>query len=351
MNGVYRALLDIEVRYGTRLVRIEPANDLFYLHLETKKGPAVETARKVILADGFLGAGRGYVPPEIAQSLPREFYAHTSERIDFTALHGKAVAVIGGAAAAFDAAGVALENGAASVDQFARRPSLAVLPVLRVRGCPGAYDNYPAVSDALRWSQALRFRRAGSTATADAIERVTTYANFRLHLGAPWTGARIEDGRIAAATHLGVSYFDYVIAGTGYLVDIAARLELADIASHVRLWRDQYTPPAGDEDDVLADHPYLGAGHEYLEKVPGAAPCLKDIHVFNPAAFVSFGLPIGDVPCMRRDVPSLVARISRDFFLTDIDVHTERMGGAVVPDFDVALYWSSVASSPLAAAD
>src|SRR3954451_10019143 len=46
----FRRFLDIPVRYGTRLVRIEPAEGCFRLHLETTDGSVVETARKLILA-------------------------------------------------------------------------------------------------------------------------------------------------------------------------------------------------------------------------------------------------------------------------------------------------------------
>jgi hypothetical protein len=97
-------------------------------------------------------------------------------------------------------------------------------------------------------------------------------------------------------------------------------------------------------------YPYLGAGHEYLEKEPGRAPYLKDIHVFNPAAFVSFGLPVGDIPSFKRDIPSGVARISRDLFLADLSVHEERINGPVAEDFDAALYASAVRRSPQYAA-
>ena len=60
------------------------------------------------------------------------------------------------------------------------------MPISRVKGYPGAYDNYGDLPDDVRWHQAIRFRRAGSTAPADAIERVMRFANFRLHLAAPW---------------------------------------------------------------------------------------------------------------------------------------------------------------------
>ena len=334
----YRGFLAIPVRYRTRLERIEPAEGHFRLHLEGEAGAAVETARKIILANGVAGNGGPYIPPVVSGGLPPHLYAHTADAIDFAGLRGQAVAVIGGAASAFDAAAVALEAGAASVDLFARRASLASIPISRVRGYPGAYDNYGELPDAVRWHQALRFRRAGSTAPADAIERVLRFANFRLHLGAPWLTAREEAGRIVAQAAGEEFRFDFAIAGTGYFVDSEARPELADFAGRILLWRDCYLPAPGEEDPYLGAHPYLGAGHEYLEKEPGTAPYLRDIHIHNPAGFVSFGWPEGDVPSMKRGVPAIIARISRDLFLADLDAHERRLTADVVPDFTEALY-------------
>ena len=338
----YRRFLAIPVRYRTRLHRIEPADRHFRLHLDVDGAPRVETTRKVILATGFAGGGGTYVPTGIAEGLPAGLYAHTADDIDFAALRGKAVAVVGGAASAFDAAGVALEAGAASVDLFARRQVLASVPVARVRGYPGAYDNYPELPDAVRWHQAIRFRRAGSTAPADAIERVLRFPNFRLHLAAPWLTAHAENGRIAAETADGVFQFDFAILGTGYFVDPGARPELADFAGEVLLWRDRFTPPADEADDFLGAHPYLGLGHEYLEKIPGAAPFLGDIHVQNPAGFVSFGVPVGDVPSMKRGLPAVTQRISRDLFFADFPAHRKRLTADIAPEFPEALYAAAV---------
>jgi cation diffusion facilitator CzcD-associated flavoprotein CzcO len=338
----YRRFLTIPVRYRTRLTRIEPHIGHFRLHLEHVGNTKVETSRKVILANGVAGNGGAYIPPVLTEALPKRFYAHTAEAIDFAALRGKSVAVIGAAASAFDAAAVALESGAGSLHLFARRPTLASLPVSRVRGYPGAYDNYPELPDAIRWHQAIRFRRAGSTAPADAIERVMAFANFHLHLASPWTSARAEDGRIAVTAGGKNFHFDFVIAGTGYFVNPVARPELADFAHHILLWRDRFKPREGEEDPYLGAHPYLGIGHEYLEKAPGDAPYLKDVHVQNPAGFVSFGFPVGDVPSMKRGVAAVVSRISRDLFLADLDAHERRITGDVAPDFGQDLYASAV---------
>ena len=88
--------------------------------------------------------------------------------------------------------------------------------------------------------------------------------------------------------------------------------------------------------------PYLGAGHEFMEKTPGSAPLLRHIHVQNPSGFVSFGLPIGDVPCMKRDIPVITGRISADLFNGSLDVLRPRMLGDVPPGFTDAIYRSAV---------
>jgi cation diffusion facilitator CzcD-associated flavoprotein CzcO len=344
--GWYRELTGVSVRYGTRLVRIEPAGDHLRLHLEKGGATRVETTRKLILASGFAGSGGAYVPDVLTQNVPKSGYAHTSERIDFEALRGKSVAVLGSAASAFDAAAVALETGAREVHLFARRDNLASLPVIRIRGYPGAYDNYGSLPDAARWHQAIRFRRAGSTPPPDAISRAVQFPNFHLHLASPWTAADPLGRRFVASTPHGKIAFDFAIAGTGYTVDLDAQPELREFAGEILRWSDRFTPPHDEQDDTLAAYPYLGSGHEYFEREPGRAPHLKNVHVFNPAALVSFGLPIGDVPSFKRDIPAIVARISRDLFLADLASHEERINGSIAEDFAAELYASAVWRSP-----
>jgi cation diffusion facilitator CzcD-associated flavoprotein CzcO len=337
----YKGFLNIDPRYETSLTRIEPAGDHFRLHMRTQAGTAVETARKIIMATGFAGGGGQFISDVLTSNLPKPLYAHTEDAIDFSALKGKAVAVIGAAAAAFDAAGVALEHGATEVHLFARRDTIAAIPITRSRGFPGAYDNFHQLPDADRWHQAIRFRRAGSTPTTDAIERTVKHTNFHLHLASPWTNAAANNG--VETTIDGTTYrFDFVIAGTGYSGNIGATPELRDFAGQILRWRDRFTPPLAEQDEMLADHPYLGAGHEFLERAPGTAPLLRDIHVQNPSGFVSFGLPIGDVPSMKRDIPVIVGRISGDLFRADLDTLRQRMTSDVAADFSDALYRAAV---------
>jgi hypothetical protein len=198
----------------------------------------------------------------------------------------------------------------------------------------------------VRWHQAIRYRRAGSTPPQDAIERVLKFPNFHLHLAAPWIAAQEDAGKIAAEAADGIHYFDFAIAGTGYAADPNLRPEFADFAGHILLWRDRFTPPPDEEEPFLGAHPYLGPGNEFFEKVAGNAPYLGDIHCFNPAGFVSFGVPIGDVPSMKRGIPTVTAQISRDLFLADFDHHQRRMTGDVPPDFGPDLYAKAMWNPP-----
>lgn len=338
----FRRFLDIEVRYGTRLADIAPLEGAavpgLAVQLVENGHTRTVTTRKLILANGVAGNGAPVLPACLRPAADAGLAAHTADAIDFAALSGKTVAVIGAAASAFDAAAVALESGAAAVHLFARRDHIAARAVAKPRGYAGFYDHFPALPDANRWHHAVRYRRAGSTPPPDAVRRALEHANFRLHLASPWETARVVDGRVLADVNGRAFGFDFVIAGTGYSIDPAHRPELARIAPLVARWRDRYTPSPDERDDALGASPYLGDGLQYTEKTPGTAPWLSAIHVFNPAGYASVGAPLGDVPCMRRDVPAAVRRISQDLFFADLALHEARARVEVEPDFGSDLY-------------
>jgi len=342
----FRGITGTTVRYGTRLVRFEPvrggAVPHFRLHLEVNGEPCTETARKLIFANGVAGSGAPFIPELLSAAVDQGLAAHTGHAIDFAALAGKTVAVIGAAASAFDAAAVALESGAAEVHLFARRDHIAATPVMRVRGYPGFYDNYLSLPDATRWHHAARYRRLGTTPPPDSVQRVLAFPNFHLHLGAPWQRAQVQGGQVVAEVQGERLQFDFVIAGTGYTHELSQRPELAGIAGLVLRWRDRYQPAAHERDDELGAAPYLGAGLEYLEKTPGTAPWLRDIHTYNPGGFATTGLPLGDVPSIRGYVPAVVRRISHDLLHADLALHEARTRADVPADFGEELYAGSL---------
>ncbi|MDB5818042.1 MAG: oxidoreductase, partial [Rhizobacter sp.] len=146
----------------------------------------------------------------------------------------------------------------------------------------------------------------------------TAFANFHLHLAEGWEHAALgDDGRLRITTQRGLHVADFAVLGTGFAADLSRRPELADVLPYVALWGDRFQPPAGEESPAIARYPFLGAGFELTERVPGAMPGLADIHVFNGAALPSMG-PIGlGINGLQHGVERLVRGITQAFFLRD----------------------------------
>ena len=111
----YRHAMRVPVRNGVAVSLLRPRADGL-IAVENSAGPAI-LARRVVLATGRDGLGGAFVP-ELARGIDRRFWAHSRDAIDFAALRGKRVAVIGAGASAMDNAATALEEGAASLDMF-----------------------------------------------------------------------------------------------------------------------------------------------------------------------------------------------------------------------------------------
>ena len=118
------------------------------------------------------------------------------------------------------------------------------------------------------YEQQVKWRRAREGFPIDTYRRVMAHANFTMHVGRAWTGARIEGGRVRIETERGPFAADFVICGTGIRQDLTKRRELAAFADKIALWGDRYTPPPGEEDAALAAFPYLGPDYAFLEKRP-----------------------------------------------------------------------------------
>jgi cation diffusion facilitator CzcD-associated flavoprotein CzcO len=316
------------VRYRTRLLEIEPQGDLLRLHLEQDGARRVVTARKVVLANGYAGAGGPNVP-EFVRALPADLWTHTTGNIPFETMAGKVVGVIGAGSSAFDAAAVALESGAAEVHLFSRRsyidypapPSPA--PTAPAGPPPDrGYGNMLELSyelpDVVRWRNFLLGDRRVASVPLDSLERAVEFGNFRLHLNSSLSDVTAAGGKVTGKVGSKSFRFDHLIAGTGYRIDLAAQPELARIHESIARWGDRYKPSAGEENPAGASHPYLGAGFEFLPRNGAGAEYLRNIHCFNLAAALSFGIPVGDVPSVV-DQPRLISAIARDLYVENID--------------------------------
>lgn len=353
----------MQVNYRTRLIEIEPAGELLRLHLQVDGAPRVETTRKVVLANGYAGAG-GPSLPDYVRGLPTRLWTHSTGRIPFDTFKGKVIAVVGAGANAFDAAGVALESGAAQVHMYDRRsyvdytlappsaaPRSAAPPV--DRGFGGVTEYNYDLPDLVRWRNFLLAQTRPATVPYDSMMRAVTFSNFHLHLSTNLADVSAAGNQVSARANGGAVRFDHLIAGTGYRVDLAAQPELTNIHSALALWRDRFTPPTGEENAAGALHPYLGAGFEFQPCAGadvGVAECLRNIHCFNLAAELSYGILVGDIPSMAYH-PRLVAAIARDLYNDSVDVAVhERFVHAPLVAPDPAPYQSRVEGNGRAAA-
>jgi len=319
-----------QVRYRTRLVEIEPVGELLRLHMVVDGMPRVETTRKLVFANGYSGAG-GAVVPGFIRALPANKWVHTEKPIDFDAMRGKVVGVLGAGASAFDAAAVALEHGAGEVHLFSRRayidytntPTPQPPRQAGDRGHAANIELSYALPDEVRWRNQLIRERGVATVPFDSLNRAVANPKFNLHLNAPWDSVAMGGEKVVVKSGKKTFRFDQVIAGTGYAVDLATQPELANLHKSIALWRDRYKPGAGEEDRASAVYPYLGTGFQFLAQQDADAPYLRNIHCANLAASVSFGILMGDVPSMVLQ-PQLAASIARDLFTDGVDLAANR---------------------------
>ena len=337
----FRQVLDLPVQNGVRVLRIVPERDPLRLggylfRLELAERPPIY-ARRVVLATGIEGSGKWYTPSFIETALPKSLWAHTSEAIDFSALSGKAVGVLGAGASAFDNAAAALEAGAAEVHLFFRRKELPRANPYRWMEFTGFLKHFADLDDAMRWRMMRHIFTANQPPPQETFQRAARFANFYLHPASPWTGAAVDQGQARVFTPAGSHLFHFLIIGTGFIVDLKERPELASVEGEIARWQDRYVPPPGEEDHQLAAYPYLGPHFEFTERVKGRAPYLKHLYNFTFGATASMGLGGASISGMKYGVSRLVAGITRSFFEEDAEKYYNSLLAYDEPELEVNL--------------
>ncbi|MGK2910353.1 MAG: FAD/NAD(P)-binding protein [Sphingobium sp.] len=311
----YRHALALPVRNDTRVTLIEPlGGGLHRLHLN---GQPSLLARKIVLATGIQGGGEWHVPPMIRDALPRNLYAHTSEPIDYAALAGKRIGILGGGASAFDNANAALLLGVAEAHVFIRRKILPRINPIRYMERVGFTGRYPVLSDADKYTVMATFLGHNQPPTNDTFERASARPGFALHLGAPWLSVAQVDQRVRVETPQGACEFDFLVLSTGLISDPGLRPELGLIADKIARWADRFTPMSGTENALIDAHPYLGAGFELLPREEEDADALHGLFAFNYSALVSLGLSASALSGLQTALPRLVRGVTDQLFLDD----------------------------------
>ena len=324
-----RKMVGARVENRTALTDIAPAGELLAATVDGPSGARTIHARKIVLATGQESTGR-WAMPAMVEALPDGMRAHTADPIDFAALAGRTVFVLGAGASAFDNAATALEAGA-DVTLFCRRPQLQVIQPYRWLTFAGSMRHLGDLDDAWRWRfmrHILGLREGFPQATFD---RCAAHANFTLRTDCPWQDARVADGRVIVTTAMGAMAADFVIAGTGIDNDFSLRPELARCAGSIATWGDRYTPPPEEADARLSRFPYLSPDYAFEEKTAGAAPWIKNIHLFSIASTMSFGPSGSSINAMTTAAPKVAEGLTRGLFKADVAAHWEALQAYDVP--------------------
>lgn len=319
----YRRTLEIPIEPETTVGSLEydAAERCFTVPCSSPAGSRRVLARRVVLATGIDGSGEWRVPTAVSESLPRTLYAHTRDEIDFSALAGKRVAVLGAGASGFDNAATALESGAAEVHLLFRRQKLVNVNAYRWAEFVGFLKHHADLPDADKWRFILQILRMGQLPPADTLARAQANPGFRLHAGSGWKRLSAEGGVVTIETDAQTFQVDFVIVATGFVTDLATRPELARFEQHIARWSDRYAPPPGEEHEDLRRHPYLGPSFEFTERTPGSAPHLSYLYNYTFGGLLSMGFGGASISGLKYSSARLVSGITRSLFTEDREAH------------------------------
>jgi cation diffusion facilitator CzcD-associated flavoprotein CzcO len=326
----YRRVLDVPIENGTELTDLAGDADGVVLTLRSAAGTRQVAARRVVLATGRDGLGGPFMPP-LFRDLDRRFWAHSSDPIEFAALKGKTVGVLGAGASAVDNAAEALEAGAARVALVLRRRDVPRINKGMGVSHPGMSLGFYRLPPEERWAMMQYIADCAIPPPRDSMLRASRSETFSVLTGCALTAARVDDKKILLDTSRGTLAFDFAILATGFVVDWARRPELARLAEHAVLWKDRYVAP-GMEETEFAQHPFLGPDFEFLEREPGRAPWVGRVLCFNFGATLSHGKITGDIPAVSAGAQRVADGIVSTLFVEDYGEHYRRLVGFENPE-------------------
>ncbi len=322
----FRRTLGVPVQNDTTVLSVGRALDgIIEVEAERKGHPERLFARRVVLATGYDGCGEWHIPGEIASAVSPDRVFHSNGPIDFAALRGKRIGILGHGASAFDNAACALAGGAGSVDLCFRRAKLPLVNPHRFIEFVGFLKHFPDLSDLTRWRVNLHFKRIDQPPARWGFVEAHSYDRFTMHAGCPWLKiTQNPGGDVDVETPKGRMTFDYLICATGSSVDFSARPEIGLFRDEILLWRDVFTPPPEEAHPTLGLNPYLGPYYDFRARPGGDEATLWRIYAFNFSAIISMGPHSTSVSGHKYSVPRLIHGVTRSIML--------EQQSALVPD-------------------
>jgi cation diffusion facilitator CzcD-associated flavoprotein CzcO len=326
-----RKVADIPVQNDTTLLDLEPAeHGLIKATIKYHDSVRAVYTRKVVLATGQESMGRwGY--PRGVEELPTKHRARATDPIDFGALKGKDVVVIGAGASAFDNAACALEAGAASVRLLCRRLEPQVVQPYRWLTFRGFIRHFSDLSDSWRWRFMDYILGLREGFTQQTYDRCMIHRSFEVVSNASIRNAQMIGDKVVLDIGADEIAADFVISAVGVQMDFSLRPELRRFADNIARWQDKYVPSADEENDRLKLFPYLDAGYAFVERGAGRSPWIRNIHLFSIASTVSFGPSGSSINAMTTAIPKLVSALGKDLFCGDIERYWDSLKAYDVP--------------------
>lgn len=313
--GWLQRVLRLPLEHGVRVTRISPTEGLLRLTLADGR---TMLARRVVMATGRAGAGGLHTPDFVARDLFPDRAALAPTPIDFAALAGRSLGLIGGGASAWDNAATALELGAAEAHMYVRRATLPQINKGRGSAGPGFHMGWDALSLEERWNLIVYMHDAQAPPPHETVKRALKLPGFHIHLATPVRAARRGDAGVVLDLGAREVTHDFLIVGTGFVVDMDRVPELADFAPHIARWQDRYTPPEALRRPEMAAFPFLGPGLELQPRDASAPPELGLIHLMNYGAHATHGGIASDIPGVAVAGEKVSTAILRHLFQAEI---------------------------------
>lgn len=327
----YRQVLNLPVRNNVRITAITPQDNLIALDLAGAETGRIYT-RRLVLATGRSGLG-GVAVPDFLQNIDRKYWAHSADDIDFAALKGKRLAVIGAGASSMDNAATALENGAGSVDMLIRRKQMPRINKMTGIGSQGVVHGMHQLPDHWKWKFVDYTAATQTPPPRSSTLRVSRHPQARFLLDCGIIAVKKDREGLLITTTQGPLHYDYLIAATGFSNNFHGRPEFAALAPHIRSWADgRYRPEMGTPRQSMLEAPDLGPAFEFRQRTPGACPMLAHIHCFNDAAMLTHGKVSGDIPAVSAGAERLVRGIAASLFAEDVGKHFDNLVAYDIPE-------------------
>lgn len=330
-NGVWqdyilwvRRMMGLNVRNAADAVELVAHPD----HVEVGLADgALLRAKRVVVATGRGATGGWARAPGVAEDLFPDLAAHTSDEIDFAALRGKRIVMIGVGASAWDNAATAMEAGAASVTMLARRKAMPQLNKGRAATGIAYFEGWQSLPDADRWRLGAYLDDMQSPPPHETIHRALAKPGISVHFATRLVSAARAGDKVRVEIANGPSGdYDFLILGTGFRVDLAHEPLFARIHDEIALWEDRYTPPPALARPHLGRFPYVGEAFEVLPKTdPSRAAALGRIHLFNMASWLSAGTLAADVPTLEVGPDRLAQGVTARLFAEDFEPIFDRL--------------------------